>query len=81
MIVLLSDELYRDHTPVCPSCLHHPRVQDLCLCRAADCAQLHGVTELWRGGETELEASRPAPASSNFAALQTAMAGYSVDTM
>ena len=32
-------------------------------------------------GETELEASRPAPASSNFAALQTAMAGYSVDTM
>ena len=49
MIILLSDELYRDHTPVCPSCLHHPRVQDLCLCRAAACAQLHGVTELWRG--------------------------------
>ena len=55
-----------------------------CACaeqQTVHCAQLHGVTELWRGGETELEASRPAPASSNFAALQTAMAGYSVDTM
>ena len=35
-----------------------------------------GVTELWRGGETELEAWRPAPARDNIAALQTAMSGY-----
>ena len=40
-----------------------------------------GVTELWRGGETELEAWGPAPARDNIAALQTAMSGYDVDTM
>ena len=40
-----------------------------------------GVTELWRGGETKLEAWGPAPARGHFAALQTAMSGYDVDTM
>ena len=46
------------------------------------CAQLAaGVTELWRGGETELEAWGPALARDNIAALQTAMSGYNMDTM
>ena len=40
-----------------------------------------GVTELWRGGETELEAWGPALARDNIAALQTAMSGYNMDTM